>query len=226
MYVIVVGGGKIGYYLTRTLIDGGHEVFLIEKDRKRAQLLAPDFGELVMRGDGCEVSTLQEAGIARAGAVVAVTGHDEDNLITCQLAKRKFQVPRTIARINNPKNEGIFRRLGIDATVSSTQVIYSLIEQEVESGVVVLLAALERGKIEIVAVELTDGSPAAHRTVKDVHLPGECVLAAILRDEHILLPSGTTELLPGDTVVGLTHLDDEPALRAALVGTPADSARP
>lgn len=226
MYVIVVGGGKVGFYLTRTLIDEGHEVLLIEKDRPRARLLAQDFGELVMRGDGCEVSTLQEAGLARADAVVAVTGHDEDNLITCQLAKRKFQVPRTIARINNPKNEGIFRRLGIDATVSSTQVIYSLIEQEVESGAVVLLAALERGKIEIVAVELTGGSPVAHRAVKDVHLPGECVLAAILRDEHILLPSGTTELLPGDTVVGLTHPDDEPALRAALVGTPADPARP
>ena len=218
MYVILIGGGKVGYYLTRTLLGEGHEVLLVEKNRQRAQLLADEFGDVVHRGDGCEVRVLEELGMNRADCVVAVTGHDEDNLITCQLAKRKFQVPRTIARVNNPKNEEIFRLLGIDDTLSSTRIIFSLIEQEVETGEVVFLSALKRGKIELVAAELSPDSPVVGKLLKDIHLPGESVVAAIIREEHIVLPSGTTPFQIEDTVIALTHPEDEPALRASLVG--------
>lgn len=218
MYVIVVGAGKVGYHLTRTLLSEGQEVTLIEKDAAHAADLASDFGEAIVTGDGCEVRVMQDVGMARADIVVAVTGHDEDNLVICQIAQRQFGVPRQIARVNNPKNEPIFHLLGVKETVASTQIIYRLIEEEVESGESLLLAALKRGKIVIIAADLTAESPAAKRMVKDVHLAGDCVLAAIIRDDHILLPSGTTLLEPGDTVIAVATPDDQQLIRDALLG--------
>jgi len=218
MYVIVVGAGKVGYHLTRTLLSEGHEVTLIEKDPAHAAALASDFGETIVTGDGCEVRVMQDVGMARAGVVVAVTGHDEDNIVICQMAQRHFHVPRQIARVNNPKNEPIFHLLGVTETVASTRIIYSLIEQEVDSGEALFLTALKRGKIEIVAVDLPAGSPGAHHMVKDIHLAGDCVLAAIIRDDHILLPSGTTVLEPGDTVIAVSSPEDQHVLREALLG--------
>jgi len=218
MYLFVVGAGKIGYYLTRTLLAEGHEVVLVERDGAKAQQLAGELGEVAVHADGCEVRTMQDLGMARAECVVAVTGHDEDNLVICQMAKQRFKVPRTIARVNNPKNEEIFRDLGIDATVSGTRIIYSLIEQEVDTGDVVLLSALKQGKIELVVADLLPTSPVVGKVLKEVHLPGECVVAAIIREDHILLPSGTTKLEIGDTVIALAHPEEEPNLREILVG--------
>jgi trk system potassium uptake protein TrkA len=218
MYVIVVGGGKVGYYLTRTLLSEGHEVTLVEKEQGRVSRLTPEFGENVVLGDGCEVRVMEDAGMNRAECVVAVTGHDEDNIVVCQMAQRHFGVPREIARVNNPENEPIFHLLGIRETVASTRIIYSLIDQEVGTGESLLLAALKRGKIVIVTLDLTPESPAAGRMVKDVHLPGECVLAAIIRDDHILLPSGTTQLQSGDTVIAVAEPESQHVLRDALAG--------
>jgi len=223
MYVIVVGGGKVGYYLAKTLLNEGHEVLLIEKDRRRAEDLTEELGEVVLAGDGCEVRVLSEAGMGRAGAVVAVTGDDEDNLVTCQMARRHFDVPRTIARVNDPRNEEVFRLLGIDATVASTKIIYSLIEQEVDTGQVVPLTALQRGNIEIVEANLTEQSPVLGRAIKDVHLPADSVIAVIIRGEQIVLPSGTTRFEAGDSVVALTRPQDERALRELMAG-PAPTA--
>ncbi len=225
MYVIVVGAGKVGYYLTRTLMNEGHEVTLIEKDQTRVQRLTAEFGEAIVVGDGCEVRVMEDAGMARADCVVAVTGHDEDNIIICQIAQRYFGVPRQIARVNNPENEHIFHLLGVTETVASTRIIYSLIDQEVETGESLLLTALKRGKIVIVTVDLTEQSPAAHVMVKDVHLPGECVLAAIIRENHILLPSGTTELLPGDTIIAVANPESQHVLKDALIGARTFGAR-
>ncbi len=225
MYVIVVGAGKVGYHLTRTLIAEGHEVTLTEKNPARAAELAAEFGETLVVGDACEVRVMHEIGMNRADCVVAVTGHDEDNLVVCQIAKRQFGVPRQIARVNNPKNEPIFHLLGVTETVASTRIIYSLIDQEVESGASLLLTALHRGRIVIASVELTPDSPAAGKMVKDIQLPGECVLAAIIREEHILLPSGTTPLEAGDTVIGVATPQDQHVLQEALLGTRAGAAR-
>ena len=120
MYIIVVGGGKVGYYLTKTLVNEGYEVLLIEKNSRKADIYSERFGSVILEGDGAESTTLEAAGIGRADVVIAVTGEDEDNLVICQTAKKRFNVPRTIARVNNPKNEEIFKKLGIDVTVSST----------------------------------------------------------------------------------------------------------
>ena len=109
MYVIIVGAGNVGYYLAKTLMNAGHEVLLIERDKRRCALLQDELGEMVMRGRGDEIHTMREAGADRADIVVACTGDDEDNLIISQIAKWYFNVPRTVARINDPRNEGIFQ---------------------------------------------------------------------------------------------------------------------
>ena len=133
MYVIVIGGGKVGFYLAKHLMDRTHEVTLIEKDPRRAEQLTAQLGEVVMVGDGDEMSFLATTGMERADVVVAVTGDDEDNLIACQLAKRKFKVPRTVARVNNPANVHIFKTLGVDRALSATEVLLDLIERELDA---------------------------------------------------------------------------------------------
>ena len=135
MYVIVIGGGKVGYYLTKHLMDRSYEVTLIEKDARRAEQLTSQLGEVVMVGDGDEMSFLATTGMERADVVVAVTGDDEDNLIACQLAKRKFKVPKTVARVNNPANVRIFKTLGVDRSLSATEVLLDLIERELAADV-------------------------------------------------------------------------------------------
>ena len=174
MYVIVVGGGKVGYYLTKQLLTEGHEVLLLEKDRRRQAALAEQMGEVVVQGDGCEVRIMSEAGFARADVIVAVTGDDEDNLVICQMAKRKFQAPRTVARVNDPDNLVLFQKLGIDTTVSSTQIIFNLLDQQIETGEIIPLAALKNGNIEIVAITVSERSPVLGRNVKDLPAAGQC----------------------------------------------------
>ena len=133
MYVIVIGGGKVGYFLARDLLDRGEEVTLVEKEGARAEWLESQLGSIVMRGDGDEMAFLRTTGIERADAVLAVTGDDEDNLVALQLAKQQFNVPRTVARVNNPANVGIFKELGVDEAVSATEVLLGALEPKIES---------------------------------------------------------------------------------------------
>ena len=223
MYVLIVGGGKIGYFLSRALLEEGHEVLVLEKDAGRFEEISRDLGDVAVMGDGCELRTMHEAGTERADIVVAVTGDDEDNLVVCQMAKSHFKVKRTLARVNNPKNEAIFKQLGVDDTVNSTRVIFSLIQQEVDVGELIPLSPLRRGDIEVVEAELSADAPATNRAIKDVHLPSDTVLAAIIRNEQILLPSGTTVLLEGDEVIALTRPADAVSLRELLTGSRAPS---
>src|SRR5437016_3154973 len=188
MYIIIVGGGSVGYYLASTLVKANDGVILLERDPTSHRRLAEELGEVVMQGDACEVRIMEEAGGARADAVVAVTGDDDDNLVICQMAKMKFNVPRTIARVNNPRNEEIFHRLGIAATVSSTKIIYNLIEQEIETGEVIPLAALKRGNIEIVEVEIGPKSPVLNRSVVQLKLPEDALVISLVRHDHGMIP--------------------------------------
>ena len=216
MYVIVAGGGKVGHYLTRALLDAGHEVLLLEKDKPRADYLVQDLGEAVSRGDACEMRTMREVGMERADVVVATTGDDEDNLVVCQMAKLKFKVPRTIARVNNPQNVDIFKTLGIDATVSSTKIIFNLIEQQIETNQVIPLAPLQRGNIEIVEVDLGPDSPVVGKRIGQVTLPEDALVISIVRDEHAILPNIDVQFKEGDSVIALVTAEKEPALRAAF----------
>ena len=216
MYVIVAGGGKVGHYLTRALLDAGHEVLILEKDKARADYLMQDLGESVTRGDACEVRTMREVGMERADVVVATTGDDEDNLVVCQMAKLRFQVPRTISRVNNPQNVDIFKTLGIDATVSSTKIIFNLIEQQIETDEVIPLAPLQRGNIEIVEIDLGPDSPVVGKRIGQVTLPEDALVISIVRDGHALLPNTDVQFKEGDSVIALVSAEKEPQLRGTF----------
>ena len=213
MYIIVGGGGKVGFYLARELIAQGHEVLIIEKDAARVELIESELGDVVQKGNADEASILAEAGTNRADVMVAVTGDDEDNLVICQVAKRRFNVPRVVARINNPKNERIFSLLGIDATVSSTDVILSIIEQEIPSQSLVPLLRLRRTDVEVVEAVLPDDSPLAGLPLRDLDLPPDSSIAVIVRDGEAIFPTGATELESGDELIALTRSRHEEALR-------------
>lgn len=202
-YIIVAGGGKVGYQLTRALLQEGYEVLLVEKRPQCYHLLREELGDAVFYGDACEIRTMVRMGMERADLVVAVTGDDEDNLIICQVAKRWFGVPRTIARVNNPRNEDIFRRLGIDETISATTLLFQLIEQEVAVGEFLPLALLQKGGLEIVEMELTPNSPLVGKAVRDLALPPDCLLAAVVRGNQAQVVTGDTVLRAGDTVIAL-----------------------
>lgn len=220
MYILIVGGGKVGYYLARSLVNEGHEILLIEKEAKKCDRIAEELGSVVMRGDGCEASTLGDAGTDRADIVVAVTGDDEDNLVVCQVAKKKFGVGRTIARINNPKNEEVFRRLGIDVTVSSTNVILEHLEHELPTrNLIHLMSFRNRTGLEIVELRLPPTSPIIGRRLRDVELPPDSIVTLIVNErEGALVPSGDTLLHANDEIVAVTLPEREVALRRILAG--------
>ena len=219
MYIIVVGGGKVGYYLAKTLVNEGYELLLIEKNPKKVATYYERFGAVVMEGDGAEMDTLQAAGMARADVVVAVTGEDEDNLVICQTAKKLFHVPRAIARVNNPKNEELFRRLGIDVTVSATNILLSIIEQEIPQRGLVHLIALKHGQLSLVEATVEDGAPASGKSLAEITFPPNVVISAVLRNGSVVLPRGDTTLMPRDEVIALSPRESEGQLRDILIGS-------
>ena len=216
MYIIVVGGGKVGYYLTQALLSEGHEVLILEKDAARCGAICEQLGSVVVRGDGCEARTLAEAGTERADMFIAVTDEDEDNLVACQVAKQKFKVPRTIARINNPKNEALFKKLGIDVTVSSTNLILEHIEEEVPTHPLVHLLTLKGGALEIVEVKIPPASSVVGKRMREIVFPPDSVICLMIGRRGAQVPTGDTILEADAQVVAVTRPEVEGALRAAL----------
>ena len=228
MYIIVAGGGKVGFYLARELIAQGHEVLLIEKSVTRCAQIAAELGNVVQRGNADEASVLADAGTNRADVVVAVTGDDEDNLVICQVAKRRFSVPRVIARINNPKNEEIFRLLGIDSTVSSTDLILSVIEQEIPEQALVPLLRLRHADVEVVDITLPKDSTLDGVALRELKLPAESLIAFVIRGGESIFPSGNTTLRSCDEILALTRPKYEEELRTLFFARngPAGPPRP
>jgi len=216
MYIIIGGGGDVGYYLTKSLLNQGHEVLLLEKGNTRYQALSEELGQSVVRGDACEARTMEEVGVNRADVVIAVTGEDEDNLVICQMAKKRFNVARTIARLNNPKNELIFQKLGIDVTVSPTRSILSLIEAELPGTTFVTLMTLKRAGLEIMEIRVPTDSPIAGKTLSAINLPRSGTIALIIRDNEYIFPTADTKILANDEVYALVSREGEEALRTAL----------
>ena len=219
MFVLVVGGGKVGYYLTRELIQSNHEVVLMEKDRARANQIADEIGSVVIARDGCEGKYLAEAGANRADIVAAVTGDDEDNLVICQMAKHHFAVPRTIARVNNPANEVLFKHLGVDELISPTRMVLASIEQDIPVNELLHLAALGSGELELIEAHLAPGSPAIGRATGDLAIPDGCTLFAVIRDGRATRLGPDTVLLEGDKVLAIGQRECTVALHAQFIGT-------
>jgi trk system potassium uptake protein TrkA len=224
VFVIVVGGGKVGYFLARELIGSGHEVALMERDRDRAAQIAGEIGEIVIPHDGCEGKYLGEAGANRADIVTAVTGDDEDNLVICQMAKHHFDVPRTIARVNNPKNEGLFKHLGVDEIVSPTRMILGSIEADIPVHELLILAALGGGELELVEAQLREGSPAIGLLAGSLSLPDGCSVFAAIRDGRAISVRSDTELREGDRVIGIGRAECEGELHRILLGEETETA--
>lgn len=220
MYIIVIGGGRLGYYLLKALLSEGHEVLVLEKNATICRTIINELGSVCVRGDGCEAATLADAGTGRADMLVAVTGDDEDNLVACQVAKHKFNVPTTIARIRNPNNETIFKKLGVDVTVSATNIIIEAIEQEVPTHPLTHLLTLRDKGLEIVNIKIADESASVGKTVEELSLPEGSKLALIIPREHSpRVPTGHSVLEAGDQIIALTTPESEEALRAVLRGS-------
>ncbi len=221
MYIVINGGGKVGSYLARKMIEAGHDVAVIEKrvdvvDRLSVEL--PDRA-LIVLGDGCDATYQEDAGAARADVFTAVTGDDDDNLVSCQLAKVAFGIPRTLSRVNNPKNERIFNALGVEA-ISSTTIISRMIEEEATVGDIRTLISLRRGNMAIVEIELpTDRCVVCGKAVAELSLPVDCILIALVRGEEVVTIHGDTLFQPGDTVIAFTKVEHERTLKKALTGS-------
>ncbi|HUY97435.1 MAG TPA: TrkA family potassium uptake protein [Verrucomicrobiae bacterium] len=202
-YIVVIGGGKVGYYLTKHLLEAGYEVALVEKDRARASALGSHLGRCaILVGDGDEMAFLGTTGIERASVVAAVTGDDEDNLIACQLARRTFAVPRTLARVNNPRNVRLFHQLGVDVAVSATDVILGVIDSELAQGGDVRGLPLEGTEASLVRITVPVGLLVGHRTDEVAALRGERILLVVRGGEPV---DPITPLQAGDQVVVYTR---------------------
>jgi len=220
MYIVVVGGGKVGYYLAKELLDAGHELVILEKNGARARQIADELGSIVLNRDGCEGKHLAEAGANRASIVAAVTGDDEDNLVVCQMAKHHFDVPRTIARVNNPQNEELFRHLGVDEIISPTRMVLSSIEQDIPVHELLHLAQLKGGELDLVEAQISEGSPAVGRKPADIALPEGSSLFLLLRGSAVQPIRTDTVFQAGDKVLAVSRAGDEGqrSLRKELIG--------
>ncbi len=210
MYVIVVGGGQVGINLLKLLQAEGHEVLLVEKEPGRYNQLVEELGEAVILGDGTELDTLMDTGANRADVLVAATGADQDNLIICQMAKILYYIPKTIARVNDPKNEEMFQTLGVDATVSATRIIGSLIEEKIDPGMAIPLMAL-KGEVEIFQTQLAADSVLVDKKISKLKLPEDCIIVAVLRENDVIIPRGDTVLQANDTLITLAKKEGKEA---------------
>ena len=201
MYAIVVGGGKVGLNLTRELLNKGAEVTLIEQRRDRFNAIEAELEYVAQYGDGTELWVLERAGIQRADLLVAVTGDDEDNLLVCQIAREKYLVDRIIARVNNPRNRQYFDLLGIQPSVSATDLILRLIEHEVPQYGTVHLLDLPGEKLEIIEMEVVPGAPAAGSAVQDIAMPEGSLVISVLREDGGFVPKADTVIEPGGEVL-------------------------
>ncbi|HET7304357.1 MAG TPA: TrkA family potassium uptake protein [Segeticoccus sp.] len=216
MRVVVVGAGSVGRSIARELIHNGNQVLLIDKlADDRASRRVPEASWLL--GDACEISTLQEAGLPSCDSVVCATGDDKVNLVVSLLAKTEFGVPRTVARVNNPKNEWMFDEgWGVDVAVSTPRLMTALVEEAVSVGDLVRIFQFQQGKATMVELTLPDDSPYAGTRVGDITFPPEVVLVGIIREDVAVAPSRDDAVEGGDELLFLATPDTEDELEAML----------
>ena len=204
MNIFIIGAGQLGYFLSKSLLEAGHQVKIIDTDRTLCEQLANTFDLATVCGDGTRVETLANAGIGKCDVFIAATGHDEDNLIACEIAKKQFGVKRTIAQANNNKNIDLMKRLGVDIVMDSTRIITDLIEHEIEGSDVKLLADIENSDAVISEYAIPASWSLSGTAISALGIPEDCVLVYIMRGSLLLIPRGSTILMAGDNVVALT----------------------
>ncbi|MDP4109285.1 MAG: TrkA family potassium uptake protein [Bacillota bacterium] len=216
MKSIIIGGGKIGYYLLKTLSERGYGVVLVEKDENSCRRISEDINARVICGDGSDLDVLRDAGIDEAEIVAAVTGKDEENLVICEIAKAAFNIRKTIARVNNPKNISMFKALGVDQTVCSTEVIANLIEYEFDAESCRIIQTFDLGSMVLAETLIGGENRWQGRRVGELELPPECVLASVLRGEEVIYPRGDTEIREGDRGIFVTSQATLPKIKKSL----------
>jgi trk system potassium uptake protein TrkA len=221
VYVIIAGAGKVGWNLARELIEKGHEVTLLENDRRRYLVVEQELEHAVQYGDASELWVLERAGIQRADLVIAVTGDDEDNILICQMARDKYDVERIVARVNNPRNLDHFKQLGIEPAVSATDLILRLIEHEVPQYGLVHLLDLAGDRLEIIELIVNENSPVAGERVGDVVMPDGSLIISVLREGGGFVPQDDTVIEAGDEVLVVLDpgLEDDITARFAPNGS-------
>ena len=215
--IVIMGGGKVGSFLAIALDRKGHQVVVIERNKDLCERLASKtHSAVIIQGDGCDLRYQEEANVEEADVFAAVTGDDDDNLVACQLARTYFGVPRSVARVNNPKNERIFNKLGVDA-ISSTTVIAQLIEERTTVGDIITLHTMKQGRLAVIELDLPEEHcVACDVPLQDLGLPRGVVLVSVIRDDEVIIPHGGDVLQPGDTVIAVTELGKEGDLKRIL----------
>ncbi len=206
MKVLIIGGGKVGYYLAQTLTEHDHEPTVIEPNKASCKKIADGLDIPIICGDGTSIDVLKSANVDMVDAVISVTGKDEDNLISCQLAKMMFNVPKTIARVNNPKNVQIMRQLGVDIAVSSTDNIARLIEREVDATMIRQLLSLNQGEATISEIIIPDPYKYNGHTLSELKMPIDTIIVSITRNNELIIPRGNTKILCGDSILILAKV--------------------
>ncbi|MBI3406517.1 MAG: NAD-binding protein, partial [Acidobacteria bacterium] len=218
LYAIIVGGGRVGYFLARDLMENNIEVAIIESSKEIYDLVSTQVECPVIFGDGSSTSVLRQAHAERCNVFVAVTNHDHDNLIACQIAKQQFGVPKTIARVKNPKNEAVMQVLGVDITVSSTSIITGVIQSELPHTRMRQLLNLHAGNLEMMEYRLDKTSPVVGKHLRELELPPACNIVTIFRNGDAIVPRGETQLSDGDKVLVLVKMSVEAELRKMMMG--------
>lgn len=220
MRIILVGGDKTVYYLARQFVRRKYHVTIINRDPVRGRELAEHTKATVVLGEGTDANRLEESGARQADAVLALSSSDQDNLIICQIAARRFGVPRTIALVNDPDNEDIFQRLGVQVAFSATRIIGSLIEHETDFDNITALMPLARGRINIVDIRVDQDSPAVGKPLNELELAEDSLIACILRDEDVIVPRGSTQIQLDDHLILISHPANEQHDLQILCGEP------
>jgi trk system potassium uptake protein TrkA len=224
MRVAIAGAGNVGVFIANDLVNTGHEVQLIEQNQDVVQRVQPHAAAGIewIVADACEVASLRLAKLETCDVVVAATGDDEDNLVISLLAKQVFGVPRVVARVNHPKNEWLFNEnWGVDLSVSTPHLITALVEEAVTVGRLVRILQFEGGQARLVEVTLADNSPVIDRALKDIDVPRNATVVAIVRDEHVVMPRGDSVFEAGDEVLAMVTPESEDEVRRILTGASA-----
>ncbi len=204
MYIVIIGGGRVGRDLTTLLLPEGHDVVMVEKDERRAAELSKEFDALVIGGDGTDRDYLRDAGLNKADVVIAVTGDDKTNMIACQLAERMFKVPTVIGRVNNPRNEGVFTQLGIETTVSTTRASSMRIKNQLGDSRTILTVGEKEA--QLLEFNVTQESPITHKRIKNAGFPKGVIVVNIMRQGDSIIPDGNTQIKPDDIVTVLARV--------------------
>jgi trk system potassium uptake protein len=221
MRIIMIGGDETVYFLARQFVRKHFHVTIINRDPARAKELAERTKATVVLGDGTFVNRLEEAGAHQADAVLAMTAHDQDNLIACQIAGKLFGVPRTMALVNDPDNEVVFQRLGVTLAFSKTRIIASLIDQQTDFEDITALMPLARGRLNVTDVRLDAHSPAVGKTLLELELTEGSLIAAIIRDDEVVVPRGPTRLMADDHLILISHPEQQKVDLKVLCGNEA-----